>query len=80
VSHHERLEKILYLPLALAVVFFQQGEDRNKDRFKTWQLYGLWKLPFCDHRAIKLTQNCVCFTNPGINLLVPPSVTRKYHS
>ena len=36
----------------------------------------LWKLPFCDHRAIKLTQNCVCSTtNPCINLPVP-SVTR----
>ena len=28
------------------------------------------KAPFCDHRAIKLTQNCVCFTNPCINFHV----------
>jgi len=34
-----------------------------------WQLCGVWKLPFCGHRAIKLTQNCVSFTNPCINLL-----------
>ena len=25
------------------------------------------KLLFCGHRAIKLTQNCACFTNPCIN-------------
>jgi len=28
------------------------GEDRNKDRFKNWQLSGVWKLRFCHHRAI----------------------------
>ena len=55
------------------------GEDRNKDRFKNWQLCSVWKLPFCDHRAIKLTQNYVCFTNPCINLLVPSSVTHENH-
>jgi len=31
---------------------------------------GFWKLPFCHHRAIKLTQNCVCFTNSCMNLLL----------
>jgi len=31
-------------------------------------------------RAIKLTQNCVCFAIPCINLLVPLSVTREYHN
>ena len=55
------------------------GEDRNKDRFKHWKHRGLWKLPFRNHRSIKLTQNCTCFTNPCINLFVPTSVTRKYH-
>jgi len=39
------------------------GEDRNKVRLKNCQLCGIWKLPFCDHRAIELTQVCVCFTN-----------------
>ena len=54
--------------------------DWNKNQLKNWQFCGDWKLPFCDHRAIKLTQNCVySFTNPCINLLAPPSVTRKYH-
>jgi len=28
---------------------------------------------------MKVTQNCVCLTNPCINLLVPSSVTREYH-
>jgi len=28
---------------------------------------------------MKLTQNCVSFTNPCINLLAPPSVTYNYH-
>ena len=55
------------------------GEDRNKDRFKAWKHRGPWKLLFHNHGAIKLTQNCVCFTNPCINLFVPTSVTRKYH-
>ena len=30
-------------------------------------------------RRIKLTQNCVCFTNLCINPFVPTSVTREYH-
>jgi len=30
-------------------------------------------------RAIKLTQNCVCFGNPCTNLLVSSFVTREYH-
>ena len=38
------------------------GEDRNKDRLKIWKLCGLWKLPLHHHGAIKLTQNCICFT------------------
>ena len=49
------------------------GKDWNKDRFKYWQL--------CvseSSRAIKLTQNCGCFTNPRINLFVPLCVTREY--
>ena len=53
--------------------------DRNKDQFKNWQLCGVWKLPFCDHKALKLTQNCVCITNQCINLLVLPSFTCEYH-
>jgi len=68
------------------VVFFKKpeffstliGEDRNKDLLKNWQLCGVWKLPFCDHREIKVTQNCVCFTNPNINLFVLPNVTGEW--
>jgi len=49
--------------------FMTIGKDRNKDRFENWQLWSVWKLPFCAHRAIKLTQNCVSLTNPCINPL-----------
>jgi len=55
------------------------GKGLKKNRFKRWQLCGVEKLPFCDHKAIKLTQNCVSFTNPCNNLFVPPSVTGKYY-
>jgi len=55
------------------------GKDRNKHRFKNWQLCGVWKLTFSDHRAVKLTQKWVSFNNTCINLLVPPSVTREKH-
>jgi len=34
-----------------------RGKDRNKKRFKNRQLCSVWKHPFCDHRAIKRTQN-----------------------
>jgi len=44
-------------------------KDQNKDRFENWELCSVWKLPFCDHRAIKLTQNSVILTNACINLL-----------
>ena len=46
------------------------GKDQNKDQYQNWQVFGAWKLPFCDHRVIKLTQNCACFTNPCINVHV----------
>ena len=59
--------------------FMTIGKDRNKDRFKNWQLCDVWKLPFCDYRPIKLTQNCVSFTNPCINLLPPLlNTTHRY--
>ena len=45
------------------------GKDRNKDRLENWQLCGVWKFPFCGHRAIKFMQNGVSFTNPCSNLL-----------
>jgi len=35
-------------------------------------------LPFCDPRTIKLTQNCLRFTNMFITLIPLPSVTYKY--
>ena len=51
------------------------GEDRNKDPYKNLKHCGLWKLRFRHHGAIKLTQSCVCFSNPCINPFVPTSVT-----
>ena len=59
--------------------FMTTSEERNKVRFKNWKLCVLWKLPFRQHGTIKITQNCVCFTNPCINLFVPTFVTREYH-
>ena len=53
------------------------GENRNKDRFKNWKLCVLWKFPFRHHRAIKLKQNCVWFTNPCLNIFVRNFVTRE---
>jgi len=49
---------------------------RNKDLFEALRCL---KAPFFDQVKIKLTQNCICFTNPCIILLVPFSVTREYH-
>ena len=79
-SRHRLITKVQYLPLVLGIIFFQSlskiqtiGEgrkDRNKDRFKNWQLCSVWKFLFCDHTAIKLTQNCACFTNPCVNFHV----------
>jgi len=51
----------------------------EQDRFKNWQLFGVWKLPFCYHRAIKLTQSWICYISPCIYPLVQPSVTCEYH-
>ena len=45
--------------------------------FKNWKLRVLWKLPFRHHGATKLTQNCVCFTNPCINPFAPTFVARE---
>jgi len=47
--------------------FMTPGEDWKEDWLKNWKLCVLWKVPLRHHRAIKLTQNCVCFTNPCIN-------------
>ena len=46
---------------------------------RNWQLCGVWKIPFCDRRAIRLAHKHVCFTNPCINVIVPTSVSRDYH-
>jgi len=58
------------------------GKDRNIDWFKNWQLCGFWKLAFRQHGAIKLTYNCVCFTNPwSVILFCLPSlanITPRY--
>ena len=42
-------------------------------------LSGCWKVPFGDHRAVKLTLYCVCFAIPYVNLFLPSYVTREYH-
>jgi len=36
------------------------------------------KFHVADHRVIKLTQGCVCFTNRDVNLLVLPSLIREH--
>ena len=55
------------------------GKEWKKTVWKNWKHCSFWKLPFRNHGAIKLTHNCVGFTNPCINLFVPTSVTREYH-
>ena len=86
VPHRELIANISSLPFVLLTTFFQSSPKihdhtrrSNKDHFENWKLCGLWKLPFLNHRAIKFTQNCVCFTNLSINLFVPTSVTRENH-
>ena len=89
VARHELFAKISSLQLVLEIAHFQsyprsmsicESEDRNKVRFKNWQHCGVWKLPFGDHRAMKLSQKCACFANSWINLLVPSTVTREWHT
>ena len=86
VSHRELFANNSALPFVVLPAFFQSSHKirdhrwgRNKDQFKNWKLCGLWKLLFRHHGAIKLTQNCVCFTNPHINPFVPTFVPREYH-
>jgi len=80
VPHRELFANIPSLLSLLLTVFFQSspkihdmitGEDANKDRFKDWKLCPLWKLPFHNHGAIKLMQNCVCFPNLCITRIEP---------
>jgi len=59
--------------------FMTIREHRYKDRFENWQLCCVLKLPFCHHRAIKLTQICFWFNNPRIDLLDPSSVAHECH-
>jgi len=87
VSRRQFLAKSQFLPLVLEIVFFQSLPKIHDHRWgseqtdlKTDSFAVVSKLPFCRHRAIKLTQNCVCFTNPCINLSISPSVAREYHS
>ena len=56
---HLRLHSFSHYPRFMVI-----GEDRKKYGFKNWQLCSVWKLPFCAHRVIKFTQNCVCLTVP----------------
>jgi len=81
------LRKISSTPLVLLGALFQSlprfiiiVEDGNKDHFENWQLGSVWKFSFWDHKAIKLTQNSVCFINPCIfKLRVPSFATCEYH-
>jgi len=43
-----------------------------------WKIWGVWKLLIRDHGTMKLALCCVLCTNPFVNLLVLPSVTREY--
>jgi len=52
---------------------------RTNTDLKNGKLCSLRKLSFRNHGAIKLTQNCIRFSNPCINLFVLTSVTREYH-
>jgi len=80
VSHRELFANIPFLPLFLAIVFCQSLHKMH-DHVHRWEseqkLCSVWKLPFYQHRAIKFMQNCVCFTNLCISLLVLPSVTHE---
>ena len=87
VSHRELLANVPYLPFVLLIVFFQSppkihGHTWWSEQRPIYKLKALrsFKLPFRQHGAIKLKQNCVCFTN-GLcfNLFVPTFVTREYH-
>ena len=44
------------------------SEDGNRDQYKNLKHSDGWKLPFCDHETLKLTQQYyVCFTDRRIN-------------
>jgi len=65
--------KIISLPPVHEISLFEplpKIHDHSDDWNKTeLTLIALWclKLLCCDHRALKFTQNCICFTNPFIN-------------
>jgi len=52
------------------------GEDRNKDRFKSWNLCGLWNHPFRHHGALKLTQNQGRIQGGRLGRLLPLKPTK----
>jgi len=54
------------------------GRIGTKADLKT-DSFAVFESSFFLHRAIKLTQNCVCFTNLSINVLTMPSIIREYH-
>jgi len=55
--------------------FMTMRKDRNTDRLKNWRLCGVWKLPFRDHRAIKLALPIRVSITP----LRLPYSWRKFH-
>jgi len=51
------IPSLIFLPASLPGRVI--GWDLNKERFKKWQLCGVWNRPFCTYRAMKV-MNCVC--------------------
>ena len=77
VSHVALHPKLPSLLLAPEIIFIQstfkiRGHRWGSQRRPILKLKFLrvWKLRFCHHRSIKFMQECVCFANPCINLLV----------
>jgi len=58
--------------------FMTSGEDRNKDRVKSWNLCDLWKHPFRHHGAIKLTQNQRRIQGGRLGRSLPLKPTKVY--
>ena len=80
------LRKIPSLPLLPEIALFhslpkirEHVWGSEKKRLENGWFFSVGKLPFCDYRALNLTQNCLCFTNQWINLLVMFTVTSEHH-
>lgn len=70
-------QKYLLCTFSLGIVFCRTLPDfhghswgSEQRPIKNGQFCVIWKLPFCDHWTINLTQTCVCFANSCIKLLL----------